>query len=262
MDEDERDEEKSYELRLIQFSLGVGQGIAFRPDPAYMEVARALLALPNPKAGHNVWLFDDPACAHNGITIAGQSHDTMAMWHHMQPDLPANLQFVASFYGMDRPWKHLAGVDLAEYGCADVDACHRILAALPEQMRRRGIWAGYERYVYAVRPILDKMQDRGIPVNDVRRQAFGAELDAAAAITDSEMQALVPDELKNVHPKLGYKKVPKVLDGLITREFEDERIVRYCRLEPFKPSSQQLIRYMKHRKHPVPMNYQAGSGDQ
>jgi hypothetical protein len=263
MDEDERDEEKSFDLTQIQFSIAQLDGIALPPTPEYMEVARALLQLPNPKAGHNVWLFDDPRLVHNGLPIRGQSHDTMAMWHHMQPDLPANLQFVASFYGMDRPWKHLAGVDLAEYGCADVDACHRILAALPEQMRRRGVWDGYERYVYHLRPILERMERRGIPVNDERRIAFGSELDAAAAVTDAEMQLLVPDEIKNVHPKQGYKREPKVLDGLVQRTFGIDTVngvdvVRYCRIEPFKPSSQQLIRYMKHRGHPVPINLKKG----
>jgi len=139
MDEDERDEDKSYELTQIQFSLIAGTGIVFPPTPEYLDVARALMQLPNPKAGHNVWLFDDPRLISNNIPINGQAHDTMLMWHHHQPDLPANLQFVSSFYGMGRPWKHLAGQDLATYGAADVDACQRILQQLPDQMRRRGI---------------------------------------------------------------------------------------------------------------------------
>jgi len=117
---------------------------------------------------------------------------------------------------MDKPWKHLGGVDLGEYGCCDVDAPHRILAQLPEQMRRRGVWGGYERRVYELRPILAKMEDRGIPINDSRRREFGTELDIAAAATDKEMQSIVPDELKNVSPKNGYLRTPKILDGLIS----------------------------------------------
>jgi hypothetical protein len=35
-------------------------------------------------------------------------------------------------------------------------------------------------------------------------------------------------------------------------------IERWCRIEPFKPSSQQLIRYMRHRGHPVPVNMKKG----
>jgi len=137
-------------------------------------------------------------------------------------------------------------------------------------MRRRGVWGGYERRVYELRPILAKMEDRGIPINDSRRREFGTELDIAAAATDKEMQSIVPDELKNVSPKNGYLRTPKILDGLILKSFEsggvpDKKgvvpsmyVERYCRLEPFKPSSQQLIRYMRHRGHPVPINLKKG----
>lgn len=272
MSEDERDEERSYEIQQIQFSLGVGEGIAFPAQPEFLDVARRIMAMEHPKAGFYNHLFDDGRLRANGFTFGGPPpHDLYEMWHHMQPDLPANLQFVASFYGMDSPWKHLYGVDLALYGCADVDAPHRILALLPDQLRKRGLWDGYERLVYRVRPILDRMSERGIPINDERRRAFGAELDLAAAEVDAEMQALVPDEIKNVHPKQGYKKVPKDTTGLVQRLFEvtnelappihpddSAHELRWCRIEPFKTSSQQLIRYMKHRGHPVPMNIKKG----
>jgi len=275
MSEDERDEERSYDIQQIQFSLGIGEGIAFPAQPEFLEVARRIMALEHRKAGFYNHLFDDARLRANGFALGGPPpHDLYEMWHHMQPDLPANLQFVASFYGMDSPWKHLYGVDLALYGCADVDAPHRILERLPEQLKKRGLWDGYERLVYSVRPILDRMSERGIPINDERRRAFGLELDVAAAEVDAEMQALVPDEIKNVHPKQGYKKVPKDTTGLVKREFlvakvektdsfleatpDGTFVERWCRLEPFKTSSQQLIRYMKHRGHPVPMNIKKG----
>ena len=267
MSEDERDEERSYEIQQIQFSLGVGEGVAFPFVGDYIEIAKRIMAMEHRKAGFYNHLFDDARLRANGFQMGGPlPHDLYEMWHHMQPDLPANLQFVASFYGMDSPWKHLYGVDLALYGCADVDAPHRILALLPEQLKKRGLWDGYERLVYKVRPILDRMSERGIPINDERRRAFGLELDVAAAEVDAEMQALVPDEIKNVHPKQGYKREPKDTTGMVRRDFdvadginEDGQVVtRWCRLEPFKTSSQQLIRYMKHRNHPVPMNIKKG----
>src|SRR4029077_6731071 len=97
------------------------------------------------------------------------------------------------------------------------------------------------------------------------RQAFGSKLDIAADEIDAQMQALVPDELKNVSPKQGYKREPKDTTGMVQRMFDvtDElappihaddsaHTIRWCHIEPFKPSSQQLIRYMKHKGHPVP----------
>lgn len=269
MSEDERDEERSYDIQQIQFSLSVGEGIAFPFEGEFVEISKRILAMAHPKASFYGHLFDNPRLQANGFQFGGAySHDLYEMWHHMQPDLPANLQFVASFYGMDSPWKHLYGSDLALYGCADVDAPQRILERLPEQLKKRSLWDGYERLVYRVRPILDRMSERGIPVNDVKRRAFGAELDIAAAEVDAEMQALVPDEIKNVHPKQGYKRTPKDTTGMVERVFKDHTdidgqadptgVLRWCRLEPFKVSSQQLIRYMKHKGHPVPINIKRG----
>src|SRR6267142_1624874 len=223
MSEDERDEDHSIDIAQIQFSLAPGEGIVLPIAGApteYMDIARSILSMPHRKAGFYNHLFDDPRLRYNKCSFGGpQPHDLYEMWHHMQPDLPANLQFVASFYGMDRVWKHLFGVDLAEYGCCDVDAPQRIRARLPDQLRKRGLGDGYERLVYQVRPILDRMQDRGIPINDTKRLAFGLELDKAAAELYEQMQALVPDELKNVEPKQGYKRTPKDTTGMVLRPF-------------------------------------------
>lgn len=265
MSEDERDEDHSIDITQIQFSLAPGEGIVFPIAGApteYLEIAKQIIAMEHRKASFYGHLFDDPRLKYNGFTFGGPfPTDLYEMWHHMQPDLPANLQFVASFYGMDRVWKHLFGENMQEYGCCDVDAPQRILQRLPEQLKKRGLWDGYERLVYQLRPILDKMQDRGIPINDERRLTFGAKLDTAAEEIDGQMQSLVPDELKNVSPKNGYKRTPKDTTGMVEREFKIDPddlihttsfVKRWCRVEPFKPSSQQLIRYMKHKGHPVP----------
>lgn len=269
-DEDERQElDFGGAIEQIQFALAPGEGIVFPWRGEFIEIARKVLLCDNAKYSFYGHLFDDPRLRAAGCEFGGPfPHDLYEMWHHLQPDLPANLQFVASFYGFPFPWKHLAGVDAGFYGCCDVDAPQRILAKLPDQLRKRGLWDGYEQLVYRVRPVLDRMSDRGIPVNDERRRAFGAELDKAAADVDAEMQALVPEECRNIHPKQGYKKVPKVLDGLVQRVFKDHTdvngpadpsgVLRWCRIEPFKPSSQQLIRYMRHRGHPVPVNIKKG----
>jgi hypothetical protein len=109
------------------------------------------------------------------------------------------------------------------------------------------------------------MEKRGVPINDGRRRAFGLELDQAAHEVDVEMQAMVPDDLKNIHPKQGYKREPKDTTGMIVRQFEDasemmadgsgvEIVTRYCRLEPFKPSPKQLLKYIRAKGHPVPRN--------
>ena len=59
LDEDAREGFTDTQLRLIQFSVGDGSGIAFPWEGGYREIAQRLLQSANIKCGHNVWLFDN-----------------------------------------------------------------------------------------------------------------------------------------------------------------------------------------------------------
>lgn len=113
LDEDARDGFTDTRLRLVQFSTEAGTGIALPWEGAYRQVVQRVLRAGNVKFGHNVWLFDNKvleACgAREGLNLTprGPIHDTLAMFHHWQPDLPAHLQFAASFIRFPFPWKHL-----------------------------------------------------------------------------------------------------------------------------------------------------------
>lgn len=124
--EDESDELGETEILSIQFSVGVGSGIFLPWREPFLGVARAALALPCAKAGANTWRFDDPLLEAHGAPVAGVRHDVRWAWHHLQPDLKASLQFIASFYGMSAPWKHLHASHPEYYGIADCDAVVRI----------------------------------------------------------------------------------------------------------------------------------------
>ena len=207
--EDERDEDTSWEITQIQFSLAPGTGIAFPWEEPYISIAREIFAVPIRKAGFNNWGYDDPRLRRYDIVIAGENHDLMWVWHHLQPDLPANLQFVASFYGMDAPWKHLGESKPRYYGCCDVDAPQRIAAKIFDDLRKRGVERGYNQHVFKLWPVLVKAADRGVPVNDQARKDFAVVLDDSKRKVYGEMQTLVPDEVRKVHPTLGYKREPK-----------------------------------------------------
>ncbi len=207
--EDERDEDTSWEITQIQFSLAPGTGIAFPWEEPYISIAREIFAVPIRKAGFNNWGYDDPRLRRYAIKIAGENHDLMWAWHHLQPDLPANLQFVASFYGMDAPWKHLGESKPRYYGCCDVDAPQRIAAKIFDDLRKRGVERGYNQHVFKLWPVLVKAADRGVPVNDQARKEFAVVLDDSKKKVYAEMQAIVPDEVRKIHPTLGYKREPK-----------------------------------------------------
>jgi len=157
LDEDAREGFADTDIRLVQFAAeGLG-AVAIPWLPEFLPAVTAILRSPNQKCGHNVWLFDNKVLRAAGsrdgrdYTPRGVIHDTLAMFHHWQPDLPAHLQFAASFVQFPFPWKHLAGSHIAFYGCCDADATLRLFGMLERTLKRDGLWddAGYPAEVTA-----------------------------------------------------------------------------------------------------------------
>lgn len=210
LEEDELDEIEENTVTQIQFSLEPKTGICFPWKGEYIDIARAIFKRENVKYGHNVWDFDNPILKAQEVEIAGVIHDTMWMWHHLWSDLDKGLQKVVSFHGFPFPWKHLASVPgrKAFYGIADVDAVQYIIHSLPQQMKEKGVWNGYERQVAGLKPVLSRAEERGICVDAEGREAFTKTVVKVIERTDSELQELIPDSQKNIDPPQGYKKVP------------------------------------------------------
>jgi uracil-DNA glycosylase family 4 len=287
LDEDAREGFSDTEIRLVQFSYQPGTGIALPWEGGFKQVAIDILHLPNKMYGHNFSNFDHKvlraAAAREGWKYAPRERvfDTLDMFHHWQPDLPAHLQFAASFINFPFPWKHLAATDIEFYGISDVDADLRLGLFLEATLKRDQLWGegdaysltlGYTGQEREVRPVLAAMEDRGVPIDDARRIALGEEFERAQEELGAELDGRFPDEARSIHPKEGYKKEPKDTTGLVRREFtiaaltEDtgdpthKSVERWCRLENFAPnSSQQLLRYMKHHGHPVPKSKEENS---
>jgi uracil-DNA glycosylase family 4 len=129
--ETDSDELAETQILSIQFSHSPGTGIFFPWREPYIEVAKAILALKNPKVGANSWRFDAPMLAAHGCRLNGASHDVRWAFGALQPDLKAGLQFIASFYCAGRPgwgpWKHQHGAMPEWYGIKDVDAVQCIM---------------------------------------------------------------------------------------------------------------------------------------
>jgi hypothetical protein len=115
--------EVEHQIRSIQFSGAPGSGIFLPWRPPFIEVAKRILKLPQPKLGWNIWRFDNPLLAAAGCSVAGPLHDLMWAWHHLQPGLPRGLQFAAGQCGWPWPWKHLSDAAPQFYGIVDVDVC-------------------------------------------------------------------------------------------------------------------------------------------
>jgi uracil-DNA glycosylase family 4 len=232
LDEDATDGFTDTQVRLSQFSIEVGQGIALQWDRDGQAATRWLLRLPLPKCGQNYWLFDQKVLKAVGerdfsdqayFQPAGTVHDTLQQFHFMQPDLPAHLQFAASFAGptFPFPWKHYNDQCLEFYGIVDTDAALRVYQTTRKTLEDRGIWwdpvagrqaAGYVAQVEMVRPILAAMEDRGLPIDDQRRLALGVEFDAAEKEARGELDARFPDAARKIQV---YKTVPDAVKQLL-----------------------------------------------
>jgi uracil-DNA glycosylase family 4 len=222
VDEDERDELKSVDIIQCQFSIKKSTGIAMPFRDNYLDVIQALFALPNVKANHNTYNFDNPRLKAKGIKLKGGLHDTMWMFKHWHPKLPRGLQSVVSLLGFPFPWKHLYSTNLEWYGCADVDAVQWIVEALPKLMRDRGVWDGYRDHIYHIHPIMERARETGIPVSEDKRIALEAKFREERKAVDKEIQAIVPETIRNIRPKrkdketgeedYGYKRQPKLVE--------------------------------------------------
>jgi len=298
LDEDARDGFVDTHIRLIQFSVGGGQGIAFPWEGSFKNIAARLLCGSNTKCGHNLWLFDNKVLRAAGeregldLTPRGTIHDTLQQFHHWQPDLPAHLQFAAQFVQFPFPWKHLAATDIEFYGCVDVDATLRLYNFLVPMLQRDQIWVGrwspdgwndggYIGQVAQVRPVLAGMEDRGLPVDDTERLKLDGEFDLAQQELDGELQARCPIEVMGLEPRrgkkgnydYGYIRTPKDTTGLQLRSFEAasigpsgepilQSIDRWCRVVPFNPNSwQQLLAYMDAKGHKRPKSRKSENED-
>ncbi len=265
-------------MTQIQFSTAPGTAIVFPAEGEYMNFSKRILATQNRKAGQNVYRFDNPILRDKyGFAINGLNLDIRWGYHHIQPDLPANLQSIASVYGFPYPWKHLAQADPGFYGGCDVDAPQYIMATMMTHLEKRGVLRGYMEHVVKFDPVLMNMSRRGILQDPEAKEEFRKELVSEMVKVDGVLQAKAPEVMRSIHPKDGYKQDKAAeRDGAVEhgettyqdhpaiwtrRQFtvgdalEPETVERWCKILRFNPnSSDQLIRYMKAKGHPVPVN--------
>jgi DNA polymerase I-like protein with 3'-5' exonuclease and polymerase domains len=139
--------------------------------------------------------------------------------------------------------------------------------------------------------VLWKMRQRGICIDEEALNEFRKELDRQLIQVDAELQDIVPDGIKNIHPLEGYKNLPKNTTGMVLRDFPlneaeiatvkkkiekggklsygvyqvltGEKVLsepswyaqRYCKILPFKTSTQQMQKLMMHLGDEVPVDH-------
>lgn len=222
-------------ITQIQFSTDepdLAVTVTWCPEVAYWT--RLIFALPNLRVNVNNRNFDDPILRASGIPLSDRYLDLMNLYHRVDPDLPMGLQSIASyFWHTADPWKHLSGSDPGIYGCYDVVALQKIHLPLLAKADRLGVGTSFRVQDMQLAPALDRMQDRGYPCDNERKDAFGKKLDKYAHVLLGQMRKHYPTEILPYDPKLYEEKPTTIRKGfteedLIPVEVEVDEILTYA----------------------------------
>lgn len=275
------------EITQAQVSLGPGHAVVSVWTPDLLPRLKTILELPNPKIDWNGRKFDRPIIRDLGVRMdLGVWHDGMDLWHHSQPDLPKGLQFATSFVCPEaKPWKHQGAVAPLYYGALDVDMPQRIfkhlrgsLDGICEVHSGISLWEGYTDQVSKLAPVLDRMSIRGIPVDNDERLELDVQFIKTLEDLGQSSQSMVPESIRPIHPKEGYKRDPKICQTTQGKLFEGSEpeptevtrvvapvsgdiyvkrrvatdkghMMRWSKLLPFLPSSwQQVQKYIDFKR--------------
>ena len=287
-EEDQSDIPQGAILR-IAFSNAPHTAASVPWNAEFLPGIRQLLASDLPKAGWNCAAFDVPRLEKEGFPVGGRIYDFQDAWHLLQSDLPKGLEWVSSFYTHVTPWKHLSDQQPALYAAIDADVTIQNALGITADLKAAGQWELFERHVTDLMPVLYRAGVRGNQVDLTYQQNLKIDMEAEKGRLIDEVQALVPDE---VRPTRRVKTAPDadtphrvvLVPGkvkvcahclqIITSKtehhkgkkaenpckgaavlVEEAQVPEYDLLEPFNlGSSQQLLAYARHHKHPVGTN--------
>jgi uracil-DNA glycosylase family 4 len=210
-------DDPTYEILQISFAYGPDEGIALAWDPSYKPLIQRLLGTKGPKI---VWnrSYDVPRLTYHGIRFGGPIRDTMIAWHALQSDLDKGLGFVTPLvpdnYRVPM-WKDMSDDDGGWYYAAmDSVMLWRNDHYIMKTLKSQGIYPFYNKYVEEVRPVLDDMENAGVLLDPVARQEFYEDMEKQISTLEAEMNEIVPEELRDVEPKQGYKRDPEDTTGM------------------------------------------------
>jgi len=216
-DEDEYDEIDYSELTQVQISINKSSAMIADWGPLAEYFFKKFMELHNTKLDVNGRGFDRRYVRQMDCEPQGKWVDLQSLWHHFQPDLPRNLQFISSFFTPERgPWKHLMGQDMLTYGQEDSVRpviCYEELQKLLQNFPRHpetqiSLWNGYVDQVQTTEVSLDGFEARGVPIDREAQVEVGKELHGIAKEYNSEIQEHIPENLLPVNNKEGYKLGP------------------------------------------------------
>lgn len=234
--EEEAEDDPSYQIIRMGFSVREWQGVSFLFDGDYIRAAKALIRRARVLIFWNK-NYDLPRLIkagfvfHPDVTVI----DAMWAWHWLHSDLPKALAFAAPFIYCGPPWKHLASQRPAFYNGSDNAIQMGVYQGIKSQLERDGRWDRFWSHCVKVDPIYVRMGQAGVKVDVEARKPFMEAMEKEALAELVKVQELVPAEYARRFPdkvvQESYKelKLPKESAKVTKRMYQS--LVRVEKIE-------------------------------
>jgi DNA polymerase I-like protein with 3'-5' exonuclease and polymerase domains len=201
-------EDASYQILRINLSCHPDEGVTVPWSEPYLAYIRMVLQAGGTQCYWNA-RYDRPRLEAAEFAPRGRVLDFMWGWHLLQSDLPNGLGFVAPFYSNYGAWKHLSATEAEKYAAVDSVQTLRVAFGIARDLEGAGLWDNYLRHIYSMDEyVLRPAEKIGLKVDKELLDKFQEELSARQQGLIGDIQQLVPEEFKPLHPAKGWKKKP------------------------------------------------------
>lgn len=221
LDEEDKDaKDSSWTIERISFAFKEGHAITMPFTEPFIGISRRLLASRGIKLFWNGNKFDVPRIRNAGIRIGGIIIDMMDGWHFLYSDLPRGLGYASPFFTDIAPWKHLSATNMPYYSCVDADSALRIGRGVRKRLEKDKLWDVFLRDFVYLEPTFQSMTNVGIGIDTAKQDELRSYYVNLRDNSNAIIQELVPDEVKPLIKKGGYKGKPK--DVRLLKQTEPE----------------------------------------
>jgi uracil-DNA glycosylase family 4 len=209
--EEEAEDDPSYQIIRMGFSIASWQGVSFPFEGDYIRRAQSLIRRAKTLIFWNK-NYDLPRLKANGFTISPDCTvvDAMWAWHWLYSDLPKSLAFAAPFFYNGPAWKHLASQRPSYYNGMDNAVQMGVYNGVKAQLIKDNRWERFWNHCIKVDPIYVSMGSAGVKVDKDARATFMAALEKEALAELVKVQELVPAKLVKVKESFKELKPPKI----------------------------------------------------
>jgi DNA polymerase-1 len=179
------------EVYMCGLSSKVGEALVVPFRGAYVDELKRIFRDATDVVGHNAIQFDLPILRGHGIETTAQVWDTMLMQHLRFPDLPHDLEFVASQFCNKPAWKHDKGV-FELYNARDTDVTWQIFEQLKPLVEQHNLLELYKTVQVPLARICKLMTDTGFKVDPANLIKLRADLTVKMAVEETHL----PDFLR------------------------------------------------------------------